>query len=222
MEAAVGAPLLVIGNKRYSSWSLRGWIVLRMQGVAFREERIGLDLDNTQARIIAHSPAGRVPVLVDGGVTVHDSLAIMEYVNEVHAGGGLLPADTGARAVARSICAEMHAGFPNLRENLPMNLGREPSPYPVNEQTQAEISRILTMWEALLETCSGRGPFLFGKWSMADCMYLPVATRLRAYAVDLEQHPLCSAYVDALYALEAFQEWRAAALEEETLPDYEL
>jgi glutathione S-transferase len=221
-EVDVSAPLLVIGNKRYSSWSLRGWIVLKMLGVSFREERIALFEDDTQARIKFHSPAGRVPVLVDGGLTVHDSLAIMEYANETYGDGCLLPSDPAGRALARSLCAEMHAGFPNLRENLPMNLGRQPAPYPVNEQTEAEISRILSMWEGLLSRNAPGGPYLFGAWSMADCMYLPVATRFRAYGVDLAAYPLSSAYVDQLYSLQAFQEWRADAAKEDSLPQYEL
>ena len=218
----MSAPLLVIGNKRYSSWSLRGWIALKMLGMSFREERIGLFEEDTQARIKAHSPAGRVPVLVDGALTVHDSLAIMEYVNEAYGAGCLLPSDPAARALARSVCAEMHAGFPNLRETLPMNLGRQPAAYPVNEQTEAEISRILSMWEGLLSQAPSGGPYLFGPWSMADCMYLPVATRLRAYGVDMKSHPGSAAYVDELYSLAAFQEWRADALQEDSLAQYEL
>ena len=218
----MSTPLLVIGNKRYSSWSLRGWIVLKMLGISFKEERISLDQDDTQARIRAYSPAGRVPILIHGDITVHDSLAIMEYANEVYAGGGLLPADSAERACARSVCAEMHAGFPHLRESLPMNLGRKPAPYQVYEQTQQEISRILTMWEGLLGMHANAGHFLFGEWGMADCMYLPVAARFRSYGVDMSGHPRCAAYVEALHELEAFQEWRGEALKEEILPNYEL
>ena len=207
--------LLVLGNKKYSSWSLRAWIGLQMAGVPFREAVIKLFRPQTGAEIRRYSPAGRVPILIDetpqGAVTVHDSLAILEYVNETYAEGRLWPADPGLRAVARAVSAEMHAGFTALRARLPMNMARPPAPLParwaVDSATQGEIDRILSLWATLL-TRSG-GPFLCGEWSIADCMYLPVATRLRTYAIPLDGSPPVRAYVERLLALPAFQRWEA-------------
>jgi glutathione S-transferase len=161
-------------------------------------------------------------VLVDGDLTVCDSAAILEYVNESYAGGKLLPADAGKRAAARSVCAEMHAGFSHLRQNFPMNLARPVTMLPPDEETAAEIRRILSLWEGLLEAHEEEGPYLFGAWGLADCMYLPVATRFFHYGVDLSGHPRSAAYVEQLYALPSFQEWREAALSEtETIPGQE-
>ena len=158
--------LLVLGNKKYSSWSLRAWIGLTMAGLSFRDRVIKLFRPQTAAEIGRFSKALRVPVLVDDGLTVHDSLAILEYVNEVYAEGRMWPLDRARRARARSASAEMHAGFPHLRERMPMNLAREPAPLPpqwaLDEATQWEVDRVLGMWEGLL---GEGGPFLFGEWS---------------------------------------------------------
>jgi len=214
--------LIVVGNKRYSSWSLRGWIGVRYLNVPFREHRIPLFQPGTAAEIAAYSPAGRVPVLVDDGVTVHDSLAMLEYLNETHAGGKLLPAGRAERALCRSVSAEMHAGFASLRQALPMNLARKPGPVPHNEAVRNDIRRILTMWEELRERFRGAGPYLFGAFSMADCMYLPVATRFMTYQVDLTSYPRARAYDEALLSLPGYLEWKQAALHEvEVNPDYE-
>jgi glutathione S-transferase len=215
--------LLVLGNKKYSSWSLRAWIGLMQAGLPFRERVIKLFRPETAAEIGRYSPALRVPVLVDDGLTVHDSLAILEYVNEAYGEGRLWPANRAARARARSVSAEMHAGFPNLRARLPMNLARDPAPLParwaVDAPTQAELDRVRSLWEGLLRDSGG--PFLFGEWSIADCMYLPVATRLRTYAVELSAHPLAEAYVRRMLALPAFLRWEAdGRAEPEEHPDY--
>jgi glutathione S-transferase len=214
--------LLVLGNKKYSSWSLRAWIGLTMAGLPFRERVIKLFRPQTAAEIGRYSKALRVPVLVEDGLTVHDSLAILEYVNEAHAEGRLWPAERARRAQARAVSAEMHAGFPNLRSRMPMNLARDPAPLPpqwaVDAATQAELERVLGMWEGLL---GAGGPFLFGEWSIADCMYLPLATRLHTYAVDLAAHPLGQAYVQRMLSLPAFQRWQAEGrAEPEELADY--
>jgi len=209
--------LLVIGNKRYSTWSLRAWIALKHLGLPFREERIVLDRPDTAAEILKRSPAGRVPVLVDGGLTVHESIAILEYLNETRAEGTLLPKAVGDRAVCRSVCAEMHAGFASLRQNLPMMLGRRPRPVPLAEQTRRDIRRILEMWEALRERHRSAGPYLFGAFSMADCMYLPVATRFMTYEADLTSYPRARVYMEALLAHPGFLEWKAAALQEQEI-----
>ena len=217
------APLLVIGNKRYSSWSLRGWIALRSLKLDFREHRIFLFKEGTREEILRYSPSGRVPVLVDGELTVFDSMAIMEYASERYGSGGLLPGDQARRARVRAVCAEMHSGFPHLRESLPMNLCREPSPLSVKEGTALEIERILGLWQVLREEHRDGGAYLFGSWSMADCMYLPVVARFHVYGVDMSGHPLARAYAGEMLALPAFQEWwRAAEQETEVLPQYEI
>ena len=214
--------LLVLGNKKYSSWSLRAWIGLTLAEVTFSERIIRLDRPQTPTEIRRYSPAGRVPVLRDGELTVHDSLAILEYVNEAYAEGRLWPQELDHRALARAVSAEMHAGFSHLRELLPMNLGRVHAPlnppWYIDAAAQAEIDRVLSMWDGLL---AGGGPFLFGEWSIADCMYLPVATRFRTYQVDMSAHPLSQAYLGRLLGLPAFQHWEADALHEsEELPAY--
>ncbi len=206
--------LIVIGNKRYSSWSMRPWIALKHLGLPFREHHILLNKPTTAAEIAKVSGAGRVPVLVDGGVTVHESLAILEYVNEVHAGGKMLPAKAADRAVCRAVSSEMHAGFGSLREQCPMDLGRKPAPVPHSEQTRADIRRILSLWESLRERHREAGPYLFGALSIADCMFLPVATRFATYEVDLTSHPRARAYLDALLTLPAFLAWKRDALAE--------
>ena len=216
--------LLVLGNKKYSSWSLRAWIGLTMAEVPFTERVVQLFRPETGAEIGRYSQALRVPVLVDGGLTVHDSLAILEYVNEAYAEGRLWPAARDRRAVARAVSAEMHAGFPNLRARMPMNLARPHGPLPgawaPDDATRTELRRVLGLWEALLGQSGG--PFLFGAWSIADCMYLPVCSRFRTYAVDLSAHPRGAAYVARMGALPAFLRYEAEGrAEPETNPDYD-
>ena len=214
--------LIVIGNKKYSSWSLRGWIGVRWLDVPFREHRILLNQLDTAAGIAKYSAAGRVPILLDGDLTVHDSLAILEHLNENHAGGKLLPAGKSDRAVCRSVSAEMHAGFASLRQALPMNLARRPKPVPLSEAVRADIHRILTLWEELRRGHRSAGPYLFGPFSLADCMYLPVATRFESYEVDLTSFPRARAYVEALLSLPGYLEWKhAGAQEAETHAEYE-
>ncbi|MFI5400985.1 MAG: glutathione S-transferase family protein [SAR324 cluster bacterium] len=210
----MGELLLVIGNKRYSTWSLRAWIALKHLGLPFREQHIVLDRPDTAAEILKWSPTGRVPVLVDDGLAVHESIAILEYLNETRAGGTLLPKAAGDRALCRSVSAEMHSGFASLRQNLPMMLARKPHPVPLAEQTRRDIRRILEMWEEQRERHRPAGPYLFGAFSMADCMYLPVATRFMTYEADLTSYPRARVYMEALLAHPGFLEWKAAALQE--------
>lgn len=219
----MATPLLIIGNKKYSSWSLRGWIGLKQLGIPFTEQRVALYTDGYKAQILKHNPAGKVPALVDGDVVVGESIAILEYINETLGKDRLLPKDAKLRARIRSVCAEMHAGFANLRGSLPMNLARRKGPVPLSDATQADIRRILTLWEGLRNEFKDAGPYLFGQWSMADCMYLPVCTRFDTYEVDLTMHPRARGYLETMLALPAFQEWRKAGIAEtEVIPDSEV
>jgi glutathione S-transferase len=205
--------ILVIGNKNYSSWSLRPWIALKVLGLPFEERRIALYGPQSQEAILRFSPAGKVPVLIDDGTTVWDSAAILEYLAEKH--GRLWPADAAQRARARSICAEMHSGFPNLRNHMSMNVRRR---YPGKGRTPEvlrEIQRIDEIWSQATK------PFLFGPFSAADAMYAPVALRFRTYAVQLSGR--AQAYMDVLLGLPAMQEWIAAAAREpESIPQFEM
>jgi glutathione S-transferase len=207
-------PQLVIGTKRYSSWSLRAWLALKQAGVTFEEIVIRLRQPDSKARIAQYSPSGRLPFLRDDDVSVWDSLAICEYVAEMLPGAYLWPKDRSARAVARSVAAEMHSGFPALRDHLSMDVARTIALPVIPEAAQADIARIQAIWT----DCRRRfgttgGPFLFGGFTLADAMYAPVATRFRTYGVKLD--PVCQAYVDAIMALPAMIEWvQAAKLEE--------
>jgi glutathione S-transferase len=209
---------LVIGNKNYSSWSLRPWLAMKMAGIAFDEIRIPLDHPETRATILQYSPTGRVPCLIDeradGELTVWDSLAICEYINEAYASGALWPADAGARARARSVVAEMHSGFSALRSHLPMDIrsslpGRGAGSLALVEVAD-DIARIETIWSEALARSGG--PFLFGEFSIADAYYAPVVTRFHTYAVPLPAE--LSAYVKGVRATAPMQEWIAAAEEE--------
>ena len=181
-------PVLVIGNKNYSSWSLRGWLALRKAGVDFDEEWLPLDTPEFAERIKALSPTGRVPVLHDGELTVWDSMAIGEYANERWGGGRLLPEDLQLRAQARATMSEMHAGFGELRARMPMNCRAEQRQIPVDAALQADIDRVCSLWA----TCLARhgGPWLFGEFSLADAMYAPVAIRFSNYQVELPEPAL--------------------------------
>lgn len=210
---------LIIGNKNYSSWSLRPWLLLKYAGIPFSEIRIPLyssEWDN----ILSHSPSGKVPALRDGGLTVWDSLAICEYLAESFPGPQLWPSDKDARAVARSVSAEMHSGFAELRKNMTMNCrksfpdkGRAPG-------VQEDIDRIQQLWNDCRARFGKEGPFLFGQFSIADTMYAPVATRFTTYAVQMDK--VSAAYVRTVLALPAMQEWYTAARDEkEVIEQYE-
>ena len=204
-------PTLVIANKCYSSWSLRPWLLMKQLGIPFDEIVIPLDLPDTKAKVLAHSPAGKVPILVDGDVTVWESIAIMEYIGDAFA--PVWPSDRGARAMARSVAAEMHAGFPALRSACPMNLGRKFAPKDRGEAVARDVARFSEIVRQARERVRAGGPFLFGAFSAADAMYAPLATRLDTYSIAIDA--TTRAYVDAILALPAFQEWRSAALKEE-------
>ena len=208
-------PTLVIANKCYSAWSLRPWLLMKQLGIPFDEIVIPLDLPDTKAKVLEHSPAGKVPILVDGDVTVWESIAIMEYIGDAFA--PVWPSDRDARAMARSVAAEMHAGFPALRSACPMNLGRKFAQKDRGEAVARDVARFGEIVRRARERFGAGGPFLFGAFSAADAMYAPLATRLDTYSIAIDA--TTRAYVDAILALPAFQEWRSAALKEEWIVD---
>lgn len=199
--------ILTISSKNYSSWSLRGWLMTRMSGLAFEERTVPIDDPTNRAELLLLSPSVRVPRLSHDGVTVWDTLAIGEYLNETRPEASLLPRDRVARAHCRAICGEMHAGFSNLRSALPMNLKSHHPGFKVWAGAQADIARIAAIWRECLERW--RGPYLFGALSMADAMYAPVVTRFLTYDVALD--PICAAYGQRIMALPDMAEWVAAA-----------
>jgi glutathione S-transferase len=203
---------LIIGNKNYSSWSLRPWIAMEMAGIPFDETLIPLDTPDTERLIAEHSAAGRVPVLRHGALTIWESLAILEYLAETFRDKGLWPEDKEARAFARSVSNEMHAGFSALRNTCPMNLRRPRRKVPMSDATQRDIARIEDIWR----TCRGRfghgGDFLFGSFGIADAMYAPVVTRFDTFDIDVAAD--ARRYMQAVLATPAFVKWKAAALQE--------
>ncbi|MGO4412737.1 MULTISPECIES: glutathione S-transferase N-terminal domain-containing protein [Cupriavidus] len=203
---------LVIGNKNYSSWSLRPWLLLRQAGIAFEEIPVRLGTPGFAAQIAQYSPAGKVPTLVDGDVTVWDSLSISEYLAERFPEKALWPADPAARALARSVCAEMHSGFANVRNQLPMNVTAVLPGCGWNVAVQREVERIATIWTDLRTRFGAEGPFLFGTFSVADAFYAPVVSRFATYGIHLPE--TAKQYADFILALPAMQEWIAAAREE--------
>lgn len=203
---------LVIGNKNYSSWSLRPWMALSMAGIPFRETVILLDTPETASLIGQHSAAGRVPVLHHGRQTVWESLAIMEYLAELFPEKHLWPKPVSARAVARSISNEMHAGFSALRNACPMNIRRPRKPVPLGDAAGRDIARIEQIWRECRAKFGKGGKFLFGRFSIADAMYTPVVSRFETYAVPVAAET--RAYMDAILATTAFRSWKDAALQE--------
>jgi glutathione S-transferase len=203
---------LVVGNKNYSSWSLRPWLAISVAGLPFRETVIQLDVPDTAAKIRAHSRAGKVPVLHHGDVTVWESLAIIEYLAETFPDRGLWPKSREARAVARSAAAEMHAGFAALRNACPMNLRRPRRKIAMDDAVKRDIASIQDLWRDCRSRFGNGGPFLFGAFCGADAMFAPVATRFETY--DIAVDPDTRAYMDAILSLPAFQAWREAGLKE--------
>ncbi len=213
-------PVLVIGNKNYSSWSLRPWLLLRHFGVEIEEVRLPLDTPQFVEEVRRHSPTGRVPALRDGEVLVWDSLAICEYANERWLDGRGWPRDRGVRALARAAAAEMHSGFVALRTQLPMNSRRRPDAYRWDEAAQRDIDRVQTLWRQLRAAQDGDGEFLLGDFGIVDAMFAPVAIRFDGYGVEVDD--VGRRYMQALFALPAMREWRAAAaVETESIADTE-
>lgn len=210
--------ILIIGNKNYSSWSLRPWLTLKQAGLEFEEVRIPLDLPDTTARIRKYSPSGRVPVLRHNDLTIWESLAICEYVAEL-ADRPLWPADAAARAVARAVSAEMHSGFSALRSQMPVDC-RARRPRSATPAVQRDIDRICDLWQTCRQQFGAKGEFLFGDFSIADAMFAPVVTRFVTYDVPLP--PVAQAYVQSIEQLSAMQEWLMAAAAEIEVIDIDL
>jgi glutathione S-transferase len=211
LEAAV-ALTLIIGNKNYSSWSMRPWIAMKVAGIAFEEEVISLDAPDFKQRLSKISGTGKVPALIDGDVHVWESLAILEYLAEKFPHAGLWPANATARAHARAISSEMHAGFVPLRRHCPMNIWRPVKKRELTPEVAANVRRIDAMWTDCRARFGDGGFFLFGRFSAADAMYAPIVSRFHTYAVDVG--PAARGYMDAVMALPAWAEWTAAAVKE--------
>jgi glutathione S-transferase len=212
----------ILGNKNYSSWSMRPWLALAEHDVPFEEIVLDIYAPESRAKILAYSPAGKMPILKDGEYTIWDSLAILEHLADKFPHLDLWPKDPAARALARSISAEMHSGFVPLRKAMPMNLKRAIKPLagPLPEGVAADIKRICDLFHDARTRFGARGDFLFGAFSAADCMYAPVASRLRTYAVRLDTP--CEDYVEAIHSLDSFRRWKTAALKETWAnPDYD-
>lgn len=204
---------LVIGNKNYSSWSLRAWLAIELTGAAYDETLIPLFQPDSRQRLLTHSPTGKVPVLlIEAHGAIWDSLSIGEYLAERFPEAGLWPRDVAARALARSVCAEMHSGFMALRSHMPMDMARRQALDTVPAEVEADIQRVVALWAECRRRFGQGGPYLFGQPSLADAFFAPVASRLRSYAVVLPDE--AAAYVETLYQWPAFQRWYQAALEE--------
>jgi glutathione S-transferase len=211
---------LIIGNKNYSSWSLRPWLLLKQAGIPFVERRIPLRSAEWTQHISRLSPSGKVPALQHGGVQAWDSLAICEYIAEQYPDKQLWPNDRAARAEARSISAEMHAGFQALRQNMFMNIRRSMPGRGRTPDALQDIERIVVIWNDCRRRYGSAGPFLFGHFSVADAMYAPIPLRFQTYDVSVEG--LAGEYARTVLALPAMQDWIAAAhTERESLPHYE-
>ncbi|HEV2000393.1 MAG TPA: glutathione S-transferase family protein [Xanthobacteraceae bacterium] len=210
---------LVIGNKNYSSWSMRPWLALTHNKIQFQEILVPIYEEGAKEKIRKHSPSGKLPVLIDGDRAVWESLAILDYLAEKLPQLGLWPAGPGARAHARAIAAEMHAGFRDLRLAAPMNLKREPRPIELSVEAQADVARITAIWTDTRRRFARGGSYLFGGFGAADCMFAPVATRIRNYAIKVD--PISADYVEAIYKLPAFRAWREAGLKEPWTSPYD-
>jgi glutathione S-transferase len=209
---------LVIGNKNYSSWSMRPWLALRANDIAFDEFFIPLYTGEAdKKRILEFTHSGKVPALIDGDITIWDSLAIIEYVAEKFPQTRLWPEDRAGRAHARSISAEMHSGFAALRNECGMNLHRPVGAIALSDEARANIARIEQIWLECRARYGASGPFLFGAFGGADAMFAPVVHRFRTYAIEVA--PEAKAYMETMMSLPAFQEWTSAGLAETIVID---
>jgi glutathione S-transferase len=205
------AMTLVIGTKRYSSWSLRPWIAMKVAGIPFDEVTVALRQPDTKAEILKHSPSGKVPLLIHDGFKVWETIAILDYLADLFPDACLWPADIQARALARAAAAEMHAGFVPIRRDCPMDVLADTPMAEVPAEVMGDLARIESLWADCRARFGGGGPFLFGHFTNADAMFAPVVTRIRTYHLPVS--PETAAYCDAVMALPAMAEWvRGAAL----------
>jgi glutathione S-transferase len=203
---------LVIANKNYSSWSLRPWIAMKMAGIPFEEKTIRFGEPRFGREIRKISKAGMVPVLIDGDTVIGESLAILEYLAERYPDKDLWPKQRKARAMARAVSSEMHAGFRGIRSACPMNLRRPQKPIPMADAVKTDVTRIETIWRECRKEFGKGGAFLFGKFSNADAMFAPVCTRLDTYAIPVARDT--RAYIDAIMSTSAFKSWKEDGLKE--------
>jgi glutathione S-transferase len=203
---------LIIGNKNYSSWSLRPWIAMKAAGIAFEEVLLPLYEPGSREQVLKYSPAGKVPVLVDGDMTIWESLAILEYLAEKFPGAGLWPSDIRARSHARVVSNEMHGGFQALRKACAMNMWLPAKPRPQPDDVMENVWRIDTLWSDCRARFGAAGDFLFGAFGAADAMYAPVVSRLHSYGLPVSA--TSRTYMNAVMALPAWREWHDAALKE--------
>jgi len=205
---------LLIGNKCYSSWSLRPWLLMRVAGIAFTEQLVPLDEPGFKEAVFAAAPGsgGTLPMVVDGDIAVWETLAICEYLHDTYPQAGIWPRDKAARAQARAVSSEMHAGFMELRSACPMNLGKRFAGRDRGPGVARDVERITGLWRHARERFGDGGPFLYGEFSAADAMYAPVVTRLDTYGIAVD--PVSQDYMQAVLALPAYREWLAAALVE--------
>ena len=210
MTGKMASATLTISSKNYSSWSLRGWLLCRMAGLDFEEKLVDIDEDQRQELLLL-SPSVLVPRLTDGDVTVWDTLAIAEYLDEKYPKANLLPKDRAARAICRAVSGEMHQGFHNLRSALPMNLKARHEKFKIFSGARPDVERIKAIWNECLTTYGG--PYLFGeRLNLADAMYAPVCTRFRTYAIELE--PALAAYCERIFEWPLLKEWTEGAIAE--------
>jgi len=204
--------MLIIGNKNYSSWSLRPWIAMKVAGIPFDEMVIPLYEPGSREAILKYSPSGKVPVLIEGDSHIWESLAILEYLAEKFPHASLWPTDAYARGHARAVATEMHAGFQALRKNCPMNLWLPVKSRPQPDEVMENVRRIDALWGDCRARFGQSGAFLFGSFGVADAMYAPVVSRLHTYGIEVGA--VSRVYMDAVMALPAWREWHAAALKE--------
>ena len=214
---AVNRYRLVIGNKNWSSWSLRPWLAMRRLGLPFEEINVRLRQADSKAAILKYSPSGLVPLLLDGDLAIWDSLAILEYLAEQHPDKRMWPADRQARALARCVSAEIHSGFAPLRQACSMEILADNPLEPVPEAVEADIRRIVALWRECRSKCGAGGPFLFGEFCAADAMYAPAASRFRTYIPDLGRYGddgTAAGYVAAIFAMPEMTAWIDGAREQ--------
>lgn len=207
---------LIIGNQNYSSWSLRPWIALKVADIPFVDTKVPLDFENGNQHLLDYSPSGKVPVLNHGNLTVCDSLAILEYLADLYPAKNLWPSDPSKRALARALSCQMHSGFPDLRNECPMNMRRTPGAIKISDGAKNDVKQIEALWGKALKESGG--PFLFGDFSIADAMFAPVVNRFLIYELSSDETSL--AYCNTLTALPAWTEWDKAARNEDWVIKY--